>query len=157
MIDANNLYDGIMEKLPLPLREFELFDKNEWTDENAQKILNWILKTPDDDEVGYIVELDFSYPDSLHDLHSGFPLAPTKKAIGECWLSDYQSNLLAEMHVKKSPRVKKLIQTLFDKKNYTLHYQTLKFYVELWLVVTKLHRLLSFRQDKWLGPVCEAE
>ena len=139
MIDANNLYVGIMEKFPLPLREFELFDKSEWTDENAQEILNRILNTPDDDEVGYIVEVDFSYPDSLHDLHSDFPLAPTKEAIGECWLSDYQSDLLADMQVKKPPQVKKLIQTLFDKQNYTLHYQTLKLYVELGLVVTKLH------------------
>ena len=151
-IDANNLYGGIVEKFPLPLREFELFDKNEWTDKNAQEILNRILNTPDDDEVGYIVEVDFSYPDSLHDLHSDFPLAPTKEAIDECWLNDYQCDLLANMQVKKPPQVKKLIQTLFDKQNYTLHYQTLKLYVELGLVVTKLHRVLSSRQEKWLAP-----
>ena len=155
MIDANNLYGGFMEKFPLALREFELFDKSEWTDENAQEILNRILNTPDDNEVGYIVEVDFSYPDSLQDLHSDFLLAPTKEAIGECWLSDYQSDLLADMQAKKPPQVKKLIQTLFDKQNYTLHYQTLKLwnlYVELGLVVTRLHRVLSFRQDKWLAP-----
>ena len=81
MIDANNLYGGIMEKFPLPLHDFEMFDKSEWTDEEAQEILRRILNTPDDDEVGYIVEVDFSYPDSLHDLHSDFPLAPTKKRL----------------------------------------------------------------------------
>ena len=48
--------------------------------------------------------------------------------------------------------MKKLIQTLFDKQNYTLHYQTLKLYVELGLVVTKFHRVLSFKQQKWLAP-----
>ena len=97
MIDANNLYGGIMEKFPLPLCEFELFDKSQWTDDNAQEILHRILNTPDDDPVGYIVEVDLSYPDSLHDLHSDFPLAPTKKAIDECWLSENQSDLLADM------------------------------------------------------------
>ena len=152
MIDANNLYGGIMEKFPLLLCEFELFDKSEWTDDNAQEILHRILNTPDDDPVGYIVEVDLSYPDSLHDIHSDFPLAPTKQAIDECWLSEYQSDLLADMQIKKPPQVKKLIQTLFDKQNYTLHYQTLKLYVELGLVVTKLHRLLSFKQEKWLAP-----
>ena len=152
MIDANNLNGGIMEKFPLPLRgEFELFDKSEWTDANAQEILNRIFKTPDDDEIGYIVEVDFSYQDSLHDLHSYFLLAPAKEAINECWLSEYQSDLLEEMQIKKPPPVKKHIQTLFDKQNYTLHYQTLKLYVELGLVVTKLHRVLSFRQEKWLA------
>ena len=48
MIDANNLYGGIMEKFPLPLCEYELFDKSEWSDDNAQEILHRILNTPDD-------------------------------------------------------------------------------------------------------------
>ena len=56
------------------------------------------------------------------------------------------------MQVKKPPQVKKLIQTLFEKQFYTLHYQTLKLYFELGLVATKLHRVLSFRQDNWLAP-----
>ena len=72
MIDANNLCGGIMEKFPLGFHDFELFDKSEWTDEEAQEILCRILNTPDDDEVEYIVEVDFSYPDSLYDLHSDF-------------------------------------------------------------------------------------
>ena len=152
MIDANNLDGGIMEKFPLPLGDFELFDKSEWTDNDAQETLQRILKTPDDDDTGFIVEVGFSYPDHLHDLHSDFPLAPTKEAIDESWLSQYQSDLLDEMQIKKPPKVKKLIQTLFDKNNYTLHYQTLKLYLELVLVVTKLQRMLSFKQDKWLAP-----
>ena len=83
MSDANSLYGGIMKKFLLHFLEIELFDRNEETDANAQETLNRILKTPDDDEIGYIVEVDFSYADSLHDLHSDFPLAPTKKAINE--------------------------------------------------------------------------
>ena len=129
-----------------------MFDKSEWTDNDAQETLQRILKTPDDDDTGFIVEVDCSYPDHLHDLHSDFPLAPTKEAIDESWLSQYQSDLLDEMQIKKPPKVKKLIQTLFDKNNYTVYYQTLKLYVELGLVVTKLHRVLSFKQDKWLAP-----
>ena len=129
-----------------------MLDKSECTDEEAQEILRRILNTPDDDEVGYIVEVDFSYPDSLHDIHSDFLSAPTKEGIDEYWLSEYQSSLSFDMQIKKPPQVKKLIQTLFDKQNYTLHYQTLKFYVELGLAVTKLHRVLFFNQQKWLAP-----
>ena len=113
MIDANNLYGGIMEKFPLPLREFELFDWSEWSDAIEQKILKRILKTPDDDEIRYIVEVVFSYLDSLHDFHSDFPLAPTKEAINEIWLSEYQCDLLEEMQTTKLPQVRKLLQTLF--------------------------------------------
>ena len=60
MIDANNLYGGTMEKFRIPPHEFEMFDKSEWTDEQAPELLRRILNTPDDDEVGYIVEVDLN-------------------------------------------------------------------------------------------------
>ena len=85
-----------------PCAKFELFVKSEWTDENAQKILNRNLIIPGDIGTGYIVDVDFSYPDSLHDLHSDFPLAPTKRAINECWLSDYHCDLLADMQIENT-------------------------------------------------------
>ena len=75
MIDTNNLYGGIMKKFPLPLCEFELFDKREWTDDIAQEILCRTSNQPDGHPVGYIVEVDLNYPNSLHDPHSNFPLA----------------------------------------------------------------------------------
>ena len=45
-----------------------------------------------------------------------------------------------------------LIQTLADKKHYSVHYITLKLYVSLCMVVTKGHRALKFRQSYWLRP-----
>ena len=51
-----------------------------------------------------------------------------------------------------STKNKKLIQTLYDKSNYTLHYLTLRLYCELGLQVTKVHRVLQFEQSKWLQP-----
>ena len=44
----------------------------------------------------------------------------------------------------------KLVQTLFAKKNYTVHYITLKLYVDLGLKVAKVHLVLQFKQEKWL-------
>ncbi|XP_075259949.1 uncharacterized protein LOC142351664 [Convolutriloba macropyga] len=152
MIDANNLYGGIMEKFPLPISTFEMFDESEWTNENEKEILQRILNTPDGNDVGFIVEVDLIYPDELHELHSDFPLAPTKESIDALWLSHYQELLLDQMNVRAPPAGKKLIQTLFPKLNYTLHYQTLKLYVQLGLKVAKLHRVLSFKQGKWLNP-----
>ena len=89
----------------------------EWTDDNAQEILRRILNTPDDDSVGYIVEVDLSYPDSLHDLHSDYTLAPIKEPIDECWLSEYQSNLLTDMQIKKPPHLKRSSRRFSINKN----------------------------------------
>ena len=78
IIDVNNLYGGIMEKFPLPISTFEMFDESEWTNENQNQILQRILNTPDDNDLGFFVEVNLIYPDALHNLHLDFPLAPTK-------------------------------------------------------------------------------
>ena len=151
MIDASNLYGGVMEKFCLPLNDFDYFDQV-WDSEIEPELINKILETADDSDVGYIVEVDLDYPDDIHNLHSDFPLAPTKDKIGAYWLSDYQRELLEQMQVNAPPSNKKLIQILFPKTKYTLHYQTLKLYVELGLKITKVHQSLAFKQSKWLGP-----
>ena len=151
MIDANNLYGGIMEKFPLPLNDFEFTDQK-WEPEIEPQFIQKVLDTSDESSVGYIVEVDLSYPDELHDLHSDFPLAPMKQKVESCWLGDYQEELLCDMKMNAPPSTNKLIQTLFPKKNYILHYQTLKLYVQLGMKVEKLHRALAFNQSKWLAP-----
>ena len=142
MLDANNLYGGIMEKFPLPLKDFEL---------DTETQLSVILSTSNDASVGYILEVDLDYPDSLHNLHKDFPLAPTKEKIENSQLSDYQLSLLDKFY-KKRIVMQKLVQTLNPKKNYTVHYITLKLYVSLGLKITKVHRVLKFTQSKWLEP-----
>ena len=56
------------------------------------------------------------------------------------------------MNVQAPPAGKKLIQTFSPKLNYTLHYQTLKLYVQLGMKMAKLHRVLDSKQGKWLAP-----
>ena len=152
IIDANNLYGETMEKFPLPISTFEKFEKSEWTYEIEREVLQRILNTPDDNDVGFFVEVDLIYPDELHDLHSYFSLAPRKESIDALWLSHYQDGSLDQMNVRAPPAGKKLIQAFFPKLNYTLHYQTLKQYVQLGLKVAKLHHVLGFKQGKRLTP-----
>ena len=97
--------------------------------------------------------MDIHYPEHLHDLHADFPLTPTKEAI-VFFLARGVSEKNAGISGTKtfSTKNKKLIQTLYDKSSYTLHYLTLKLYCELGLEVTKIHRVLQFDQSKWLQP-----
>ena len=127
LLDANNLYGGVMEKLPLPLKDFQ----------KVEIPHREILNTDIDSDVGYILEVDLEYPDYLHDQHKDFPLAPTKENTEKKFLSDFQFNLLEKMGVKKLNH-QKLMQTLNNKSNYTVHYLNSKLYVELGLIVKKV-------------------
>ena len=48
-----------------------------------------------------------------------------------------------------SPK-KKLICDWTDKKNYLIHYRMLKFYVRHGMKIKKVHKVISFKQSKWL-------
>ncbi len=130
-----------MEKQALPFNLFSI---------NTSVSLDEILLTGDNAQYGFIVEVDLHYPSELHDSHRDYPLAPTKEAVDPFWLSQYQSALLDKLNVRPSGKVKKLLQTLYDKERYTLHCRILKLYVSLGLEVKKLHRVLHFHQAAWM-------
>ena len=64
-LDANNLYGGILEKIPLPLKDFQM-------DSDTQP--SEFLSTSNIPKVSYILEVDLDYPDALHNLHKDFSL-----------------------------------------------------------------------------------
>lgn len=90
-----------------------------------------VMNIPDDSSTGYIFEVDLEYPQFLHDSHSDFPFAPTPM---------------------KPPGSKhsKLLLTELPKEKYIIHYRNLKQCMNNGLVLTKVHRILSFDQSSWL-------
>ena len=97
---------------------------------------------------GYVLEVDFEYPSNLHDAHNDLPLAPHNINIGYNILSSY-----AKQHVSSSSyNSSKLCQTFLPKTNYVVHIRNLRQYLTMGLKVTKVHRVISFSQRKWLQP-----
>ena len=53
----------------------------------------FILNQKDDQDVGYMLEVDLEYPEDLHYKHDTYPCAPEKIKIKEEYLSEYQKEL----------------------------------------------------------------
>ena len=51
--------------------------------------------------------------------------------------------------------VKKLIPNLVDKIKYVFHYKNLQYYLSLAMKLTKVHKILKFRQSNWLKEYVE--
>ena len=122
-MDANNLYGWAMSQ-SLPTGNFR------WLSTTEVNRFD-ILRIENDYKKGYVMEVDLEYPEELHDLHNDLPLAPES------------------LEVNKVP---KLIPNLRDKKKYVVHYRNLKQYLQLGLILKKIHRILEFEQSPWMKP-----
>ena len=131
----------------LPLKEFK------WMNEDEYSKIDW-LEINTEKSVGYILEVDLSYPKELYEYHKDFPLAPVRRKIKLNELSQYQKHLI-ELNESKGLKyisTEKLILDFYDKEKYVLHFKNLKLYLELGLKLDRIHRVLKFKQSKWLEP-----
>jgi hypothetical protein len=122
-LDANNLYGWAMEQY-LPTGEFR------WLTENDINQFN-LTDVSDENDKGYILEVDLEYPEYLHDDHNDLPFCPVHEAPFDA-------------------KEKKLLTTLTNKEKYVVHYRYLKHAVKNGLKVVKVHKILEFNQSNWL-------
>ena len=80
---------------------------------------------------GYTFEVDVEYPKNIHKLHSDLPFLPERMKINED---------------------SKLVFNVRDKENYVIHILALKQALNHGLKLTKVHRVIEFRQEAWLKP-----
>ena len=144
-LDANNLYGLAMSK-KLPFDNFNWY----FSRMDEKKVLSY----SDDDDKGYILEVDLEYPKELHDLHRDYPLAPEIMSVSENMLSPVQKEIHKKYYGKDASdeKTNKLILNVMDKKKYVLHRSALKFYLEHGLKLKKVHRVISFNQADFLKP-----
>ena len=112
--------------------------------------IKFVMEQDDNQDTGYFFEIDIEYPENLHEKHDTFPCAPEHMKIEEEMLSQYQKDLGDKLGVKYGGS--KLCLTLKDKEKYVLHYRNLKQYLSLGLKLKTVHRVLEFKQSKWLEP-----
>ena len=124
----------------LPYGEFEWLENVDEFDVNS---IN------EKSEIGYFLEVDLEYPDELHELHSDYPLTPEKLAVTNDMLSKYCKKIADKFDIKVVD-IKKLIPNLDNKTKYVLHYKNLQLHFFLGIKLTKIHRVLKFKQSDWM-------
>ena len=119
--DTNNFYGwGLSEYLP--------YGGFKWLKNvDGFDVMSISEKSP----IGYFLEVDLKYLDELRELHNDYPLAPEKLAVSSDILSKYC----------------KEITNLGNKTKYVLHYRNLQLYLSLGMKLTKIHKVLKFKQS----------
>ena len=78
---------------------------------------------------GYVLEVDISYPEELHNQHNDPPFI--------CEMMEING-------------VEKLIPNIRNKKNYVIHIQALNQVLQHGLRLDRIHRAIEFDQSRWL-------
>ena len=140
-LDANNVYGlGMSQYLSygrfkcLSQKEIDKFDANSIAENSSD---------------GYISEVNLKYRDELHELHNDYPLSPEKLEISDDKLSKYCSDIAKEYKTKVGG-VKKLVPNVGNKSKYVVHYRNLQLYLSFGMKLTRIHRILKFKQLDWL-------
>ena len=102
--------------------------------------LGTILNTPDDSDHGYCIFCDIIYTYSCKDRTEQLTLLPNKRKINDFELGYIERGV-------GSARSEKLILDQHNKIEYMVHYRMLKFYVKMGVKVTKIHRVIKFKQN----------
>ena len=97
-LDANNLY-GVAMSQKLPVNGFK------WVEHTSEINEEFIKSYNENNDKGYILEVDVKYPKKLHNLHSDLPFLPERTKID---------------------KYEKLVCNLHNKKKYVVHIRSLK-------------------------------
>ena len=122
--DVSNLY-GLAMSQKLPVNNLE------WVEDNSQFNEDFIKNYDEESDEEYFVEVDFQYPEKLHELHNDLPFLPERMKI---------------------EKVEKLVTNLQDKAEQVIYVTNLGQALNHGLVLKKVHRVVTFNQKAWIKP-----
>ena len=94
--------------------------------------------------------VDLDYPKELHCEHNEFQLAPEVMCVKANMLSKYQAYLYSTVY-ETTPCDSALPEkNLYGKTKYVVHIANLQLYINMRLILTKIHRIIKFKQSRWL-------
>ena len=118
-LDANNLYGSAMSQKILEDSFKQVEDLSNFNE-------SFIKNYDENNDKGYILEVDVEYPRKLLNLRKDLPFLPKKEKID---------------------KFKKLICRIEDKENYVVHINSLKVALNNGLILKDVHRVTQFNQE----------
>ena len=109
----------------LPVGDFK------WVDGLSIFTEDFIKNYNENNDIGYIFEVDVKYSINIRMQHKDLPFLPERIKIN---------------------KYTKLICNIQDKENYVVHISALKQALNHGLKLTKIHRIIQFDQEAWLKP-----
>ena len=100
-------------------------------DLNGLIATDFIKNYNENDNKGYILEVNVRHPKRLHELHSDLSFLSERIKIDKC---------------------NKLVCNLLNKKKYIIHTNSLKQALNHGLKLKKIHRIIELNQEAWLKP-----
>jgi len=134
-VDVNNLYGWALSEA-LPCSDFKWIQNPNELNKLMQNLLHYDFENA---TTGYVFEIDASIPKALHDSLDQLPLMPEHRVPPAQLFNNGKRN---------NVKVKKLLMTHLDKKNYIVHGRLLQLYVQLGAKIEKVHRAVQFKQAK---------
>lgn len=117
-MDFSNLYGWAMSQ-SLPISGFKFV-----TFKDLDHAIKKIKKYDENNEIGYIFDVDLEYPEELHDLHNNLPMAAENIICGDGG--------------------RKLAPNLNNKSKYVVHIRALQMYIKHGLKIIKINRAIKF-------------
>ena len=100
--------------------------------------------------IPFLTKCDFHYPDKVKLKSKYLTFLP----INYKKLSNYQQMLLLNKVENNEEKVRKLlgkdkkvIIDFYDKERYVIHYEMLDFYLNQGIIVTKVHKIITFNES----------
>ncbi|KAL5267281.1 hypothetical protein ACHWQZ_G004350 [Mnemiopsis leidyi] len=146
-IDANNLYGYAMSE-KVPIDEIGFVNEStvaEWTTQD-------IIDMDASGDYSYIFEVDIEIPEEIHDQTSDYPLCPEKLEITKDMLSPKSWEMRVQRGCGRDFNSTKLAPNFFPKKAYVTHLRNLQFCLSQGAKLTKIRRVIHFRQEAWIAP-----
>ena len=140
-VEMNNFY-GFAMLLYRPTGNFQIYENNSIT----KSFINKVISTHDCSNIGYVLIVDLIYPDNIQYKSKNFPFCPENKTINP----DNYTEYMKEHEPKPHRPTNKLICDQTNKEYYIVHFRNLKFYLRMGMIISKVHRIVSFDQSPWL-------